>query len=132
MQRTEKRVVQHIGITRLQRVGTFDHRCDRVAHCRDMDERAYAGGDEFGIRRKQPDIVVVAFDHDGRGRYRFDGEALFVVDLPQAVLDDFESDGIDHGAACGMTARLPYGSIVAVAPGGSHIVVVSRSMTAGP
>ena len=132
MQRAEKRIIQHIGVTRLQVVGAPDDGRHGVTHRCHMDKRADPGGDQFRVCGKKPDIVIIAFDHDRRCRDRLDRQALLVVDLPQAVFDDFEGDGIDHDDACGTMAMLPYISIVAVAPGGSQIVVVSRSMTAGP
>ncbi len=132
MQRPQKRVVEHIGIAGRQGACALDDRRHGIPHGRHVDEGADTGGDKFRIRRKQSDIVIVAFDHDRRGRYGLDGEALLVINLPEPVFDDFKGDGIDHDSVCGTMAILPSMSIVADAPGGSQIVVVSRSMIAGP
>ena len=103
----------------------------RIAHRRNVNQTANARRDQLGIARKQPHIEVVALDHNRRRGNRLDCDALFVIDLPQPMLDDFEGYGVGHGTGPSPIEMLPKSSISALQPCGIHTVVVSRS-TLGP
>ena len=118
VQSAEKGIVGHEDVAVLDLAGEFQNALQRLSHRADMDERAGPGRAQLSIGCEQADIEVVSLDHDRGGGDRLDRNALFVVDLPQAVLDHLEGDRIDDGLferprglmACGH-AFYPSGSI---------------------
>ena len=54
-----------------------------------------AHGGQPAVSREQGIIEITGAGDDGRDRYRFQGQGLFLVDRGQFVADDLEGDGID-------------------------------------
>ncbi len=132
VERAQKWVVGHEDIAVLDTLPAVDDGGERIAHRRNVNQTANTRRDQLGIARKQSHIEVVALHYDRRSGNGLDYDALFVIDLPQPVFDDFEGYGVGHGAAPSPIEMLPKSSISALQPGGIQTVVVSRSTIAGP
>ena len=100
VQRAEERIVGEKDVAIADVGGAAHDRAQRVADGADMHKRADAGGHHLPVLRKQPDVEIVALDHDRRRRDGADRNRLLVVDLPEPMLDHLERDRVDLGQRC--------------------------------